>query len=53
MLLSGLVARVHLLSLGNGLPASLPKSRLALEAVTAMLIGATAHLGGYLSGVNL
>lgn len=30
----------------------LPAYRLPIEAVTAMLIAATAHLGGFLSGVN-
>jgi uncharacterized membrane protein len=30
-----------------------PRYRLALELVTAILVGLTAHLGGYLSGVNL
>ncbi len=30
-----------------------PRYRLAIEFVTAILIGLTAHLGGFLSGVNL
>ena len=30
----------------------LPAYRLPIEAITAMLIAATAHLGGFLSGVN-
>jgi uncharacterized membrane protein len=31
---------------------SLPKYRLPIEAVTVLLVGLTAHLGGFLSGVN-
>ncbi len=31
---------------------SLPKFRLAIEAVAVLLVGMTAHLGGFLSGVN-
>jgi hypothetical protein len=30
-----------------------PRLRLAMEVVAAMLVGLTAHLGGYLSGVNM
>jgi uncharacterized membrane protein len=32
--------------------ASLPQFRLAIEAVAVLLVGLTAHLGGFLSGVN-
>jgi uncharacterized membrane protein len=31
---------------------SLPTSRLTLEAIAVLLVGVTAHLGGFLSGVN-
>ena len=31
---------------------SLPKFRLVIEAVAVLLVGMTAHLGGFLSGVN-
>jgi len=31
---------------------SLPTYRLSLEAVAVLLVGVTAHLGGFLSGVN-
>jgi uncharacterized membrane protein len=31
---------------------SLPKYRLPIEAVAVLLVGLTAHLGGFLSGVN-
>jgi len=31
---------------------SLPKYRLPIEAVAALLVGLTGHLGGFLSGVN-
>jgi len=31
---------------------SLPKLRLVIEAVAVLLVGLTAHLGGFLSGVN-
>jgi uncharacterized membrane protein len=31
---------------------SLPKFRLVIEAVAVLLVGLTAHLGGFLSGVN-
>jgi uncharacterized membrane protein len=31
---------------------SLPTYRLALEAIAVLLVGVTAHLGGFLSGVN-
>jgi uncharacterized membrane protein len=31
---------------------SLPGYRLAIEAITVLLVGLTGHLGGYLSGVN-
>ncbi len=31
---------------------SLPKYRLTIEAVVVLLVGLTAHLGGFLSGVN-
>jgi hypothetical protein len=31
---------------------SLPKYRLPLEAVAALVLGLTGHLGGFLSGVN-
>jgi uncharacterized membrane protein len=34
-------------------PASLPRYRLPLEFLTAALVALTAHLGGFLSGVNL
>jgi uncharacterized membrane protein len=30
-----------------------PRYRLALELMTAILVGLTAHLGGFLSGVNM
>ncbi len=30
----------------------LPKSRLPIEAVAVLVVGLTAHLGGFLSGVN-
>jgi uncharacterized membrane protein len=33
-------------------PASLPIYRLPIEAVAVLLVGLTAHLGGFLSGVN-
>jgi uncharacterized membrane protein len=32
--------------------AALPPYRLAIEAVTVLLVGLTSHLGGFLSGVN-
>jgi uncharacterized membrane protein len=32
--------------------AALPRSRLPLEAVAVLFVGLTAHLGGFLSGVN-
>ena len=31
---------------------SLPKYRLPIEAIAVLLVGSTAHLGGFLSGVN-
>jgi uncharacterized membrane protein len=31
---------------------SLPKYRLPIEALTALIVGLTGHLGGFLSGVN-
>jgi len=31
---------------------SLPTYRLVLEAIAVLLVGLTAHLGGFLSGVN-
>ena len=31
---------------------SLPKYRLAIEGIAVLLVGLTAHLGGFLSGVN-
>jgi uncharacterized membrane protein len=31
---------------------SLPQFRLAIEAAALLLVGLTAHLGGFLSGVN-
>jgi uncharacterized membrane protein len=31
---------------------SLPTSRLTLEAIAVLLVGVTAHLGGFLSGAN-
>jgi len=31
---------------------SLPKYRLPIEAIAVLLVGLTAHLGGFLSGVN-
>jgi len=31
---------------------SLPRYRLSLEAIAILLVGVTAHLGGFLSGVN-
>jgi uncharacterized membrane protein len=31
---------------------SLPAYRLSLEAIAVLLVGVTAHLGGFLSGVN-
>ena len=38
---------------GRRLPsAALPPYRLAIEAVTVLLVGLTSHLGGFLSGVN-
>ena len=33
-------------------PAALPPYRLPIEAVAVLLVGLTAHLGGFLSGVN-
>lgn len=32
--------------------AAMPRLRLAMEMVTAVVVAATAHLGGFLSGVN-
>ena len=32
--------------------APLPTYRLPIEAVAVLLVGLTAHLGGFLSGVN-
>ena len=49
-LLMLMVAWVHLRARrANVAP---PKWRFALEAITFALVGATAHLGGFLSGVN-
>jgi hypothetical protein len=31
---------------------SLPNYRLPVEAIAVLLVGLTAHLGGFLSGVN-
>jgi len=44
------VARLHLRS--HREKTTLPAWRLPLEAVTVLVIGLTAHLGGFLSGVN-
>jgi len=33
--------------------APLPRYRLPIEIIAAALIGLTAHLGGFLSGVNI
>jgi uncharacterized membrane protein len=51
MLIIWLVGWIHLRSRLRQKP--LPGYRLALEAAGVMIIGLTAHLGGFLSGVNL
>src|SRR5215831_1730838 len=37
---------------GRGRSAALPRYRLAVEAIGVLLVTLTAHLGGFLSGVN-
>jgi uncharacterized membrane protein len=47
-----IVGLIHIKLRGPGAQ-SPPRYRLALELMTAILVGLTAHLGGFLSGVNM
>ncbi|HEY1800853.1 MAG TPA: DUF2231 domain-containing protein [Terriglobales bacterium] len=51
-ILISIVAWIHLRQ-PKASPLQLSRYRLALEIVTSLVIGLTAHIGGFLSGVNL
>ena len=51
-ILISIVACIHLRQ-PKAAPLQLSRYRLALEIITSLVIGLTAHIGGFLSGVNI